>query len=191
MARRLRFAIALRGLSIRDFSDLAQIPYRTMQDYLAGISKPGADQLAKLSAAGIDLNWLLTGRVPSILNSGETTEGLESSLDLFGADARLLEALLNSSYRLADQFAARRAASGGGSLTAKESQLVVAQYFTAMLRVAANMGSHLEELLKRGVPAATVIGVLETAVGERSDEKVETALKAASKPGPADQPNQR
>ena len=46
---------------IREFSDLTGIPYRTLQDYLGDKSKPGAEQLARISAVGLDVNLLLTG----------------------------------------------------------------------------------------------------------------------------------
>jgi len=59
---RLRRLLRLRGQSIREFSEAAGIPYRTLQDYLAGKAKPGADQLARIAGAGIDVNFLLNGK---------------------------------------------------------------------------------------------------------------------------------
>jgi transcriptional regulator with XRE-family HTH domain len=59
---RLRRLLRMRGQSIREFSEIAGIPYRTLQDYLAGKAKPGAEQLARVAAAGLDVNFLLTGK---------------------------------------------------------------------------------------------------------------------------------
>lgn len=59
---RLKIIIDNSGLNIKDFAKKCDIPYRTMQDYLAGKSMPGGDNLQKIttfSRASID--WLLTG----------------------------------------------------------------------------------------------------------------------------------
>ena len=59
---RLRASIERSGLSIREFSGLAGLPYRTLQNYLAGDRLPGAEALAQIAGAGVDLNWLVTGQ---------------------------------------------------------------------------------------------------------------------------------
>jgi transcriptional regulator with XRE-family HTH domain len=62
IGHRLRRLLGLRGQSIREFSDATGIPYRTLQDYLGDKSKPGAEQLARIASAGIDVNLLLSGK---------------------------------------------------------------------------------------------------------------------------------
>jgi phage repressor protein C with HTH and peptisase S24 domain len=59
---KLKILIDLLGLSLKDFSRKTGIPYPTLQDYLAGKIKPGADNLEKISMVfHVNLNWLLTG----------------------------------------------------------------------------------------------------------------------------------
>ena len=58
---RLRSIIELRKQTMGEFAADAGIPYRTVQKYLLGSRRPGADHLIKLGAAGIDVTWLLTG----------------------------------------------------------------------------------------------------------------------------------
>jgi len=59
---RLKILIDLLGLNLKDFSRETGIPYPTLQDYLAGKIKPGADNLEKISMVfHVNLHWLLTG----------------------------------------------------------------------------------------------------------------------------------
>lgn len=60
---RLRESIDGRGWSLADFSRLSGVPYRSLQDYVAGKSKPGFEQLMKFACAGIDVSYVLTGNV--------------------------------------------------------------------------------------------------------------------------------
>jgi transcriptional regulator with XRE-family HTH domain len=94
IAARLRAIIAFRGLSIRDFADITQIPYRTLQDYLGSDRRPRADHLTRMATSGIDLNWLLTGR------SSHLAEDHEHPLY---ADIELLASLRQGCTRIADQ----------------------------------------------------------------------------------------
>lgn len=63
---RLRHAVSLKMFdddagSLKSFSKQIGIPYRSLQDYLAGTRSPGADALQKIAMKGIDVNWVLTG----------------------------------------------------------------------------------------------------------------------------------
>jgi transcriptional regulator with XRE-family HTH domain len=58
---RLQQFLTMNRVSVRDFAARAGIPSRTLYDYLRGERKPGADHLAAMSKAGVDLEWLLTG----------------------------------------------------------------------------------------------------------------------------------
>ena len=59
---RLRASIDGRGWSLADFSRRCGVPYRSIQDYVAGKSKPGFEQLTKFALSGIDVSYVLTGR---------------------------------------------------------------------------------------------------------------------------------
>lgn len=59
---RLRTLLELRGESLTRFAERSGVPYRTLQNHVAGKIKPSAEQLARFADAGIDLNFLLTGK---------------------------------------------------------------------------------------------------------------------------------
>ncbi|WP_156839891.1 helix-turn-helix domain-containing protein [Novosphingobium aquimarinum] len=59
---RLRASIEGRGLSLAAFSRQCGVPYRSLQDYVSGKSRPGFEQLMKFSNAGLDVDFILTGK---------------------------------------------------------------------------------------------------------------------------------
>lgn len=59
---RLKYIIDCNNLNLKEFSEITNIPYRTLQNYLLGLREPNIDILKKLSTQlGININWLLTG----------------------------------------------------------------------------------------------------------------------------------
>lgn len=57
---RLRRSIETTGMNIMQACDKAQIPYRSMQNYLRGEREPKAEALSQMCASlGISANWLL------------------------------------------------------------------------------------------------------------------------------------
>lgn len=71
---RLRQFIVFNGMTVRGFARKADIPERSVHEYLADKRKPGADHLAGILAAGVDLRWLLTGHVRSEIVFDFSTE---------------------------------------------------------------------------------------------------------------------
>ncbi len=61
----LRAEIKRVGPTMRALALRAGVPYRSLQDYVGGHSKPGWEALEALSAAGVDINRLLGRRAPS------------------------------------------------------------------------------------------------------------------------------
>ena len=62
IATRLRSVLDLKGLSIKEASDLVGIPYRTLQNYLLDEREPNAKALSAIRThLGISVDWLLTG----------------------------------------------------------------------------------------------------------------------------------
>jgi len=60
---RLKKAILLKNKSLKDFSKTSEIPYITLQQYLAGKREPAASVLTKINIhSNISIDWLLTGR---------------------------------------------------------------------------------------------------------------------------------
>lgn len=57
---RLREVMEYKGLSIKAFAELLDIPYRTLQNYLLNERDPSAEVLIKVSdVLNVDLNWLM------------------------------------------------------------------------------------------------------------------------------------
>jgi transcriptional regulator with XRE-family HTH domain len=90
---RLRRLLKLRGESLKSFAERAGIPYRTLQSHVAGLIKPSAEQLAKISLAGIDINFLLTGRARRFGLLLEREGPAEEDLFYILADADVIDAI--------------------------------------------------------------------------------------------------
>lgn len=59
---RLRDELSRKGVSLRELSDFSDVPYRTLQEYVADKRAPGADALLRMCAAlRVNPLWLLTG----------------------------------------------------------------------------------------------------------------------------------
>jgi bacteriophage CI repressor helix-turn-helix domain len=59
---RLREVMEYKGLSIKAFAELLDVPYRTLQNYLLNERDPSAEVLIKISdVLNVDLNWLMRG----------------------------------------------------------------------------------------------------------------------------------
>ena len=58
----LREVMEYKGLSIKAFAELLDVPYRTLQNYLRNERDPSAEVLIKISdVLNVDLNWLMCG----------------------------------------------------------------------------------------------------------------------------------
>lgn len=98
---RLREIIRGRGNTIKGFAENLGIPYRSMQDYIAGKSKPGFDQLQKLSMAGIDVGYILTGKA-TIHQIYKLDDHLNAS-KLLASDSDLVELIIHYLPDLIDE----------------------------------------------------------------------------------------
>lgn len=59
---RLREVMEYKGLNIKAFAELLNVPYRTLQNYLLNERNPSAEVLIKISdVLNVDLNWLMRG----------------------------------------------------------------------------------------------------------------------------------
>ena len=137
IGRRLRLFIEMRGQSIPVFAEEKKIPSRTLNHYIAGRRTPGTDNLLRLAAAGLDVDWLLTGRLqvgaPSLLAE------LDESESVVAADRRLLELLEREACKAADAYMERRRARGGEALTTHETLLVFNYYIQRTIQMAVTM----------------------------------------------------
>jgi len=61
-SERLKQVMEVKGFNLKTFSEQADIPYRTLQNYILTNREPNAESLVKLhSRLGINLNWLMSG----------------------------------------------------------------------------------------------------------------------------------
>lgn len=81
---RIKFAINARFHSMKAFSDIAELPYATIQGYVGGTRKPGADALATIvQVTGVSALWLLTEQGPMFDREAEKESRRQELLDLF------------------------------------------------------------------------------------------------------------
>ena len=62
---RIRLAIELSNLSLKDAAMLCEIPYSSLQNWVSGARDPRSDALISLAShLGVSIDWLLTGQGP-------------------------------------------------------------------------------------------------------------------------------
>ena len=78
ISNRLREVMEYKGLNIKAFAELLNVPYRTLQNYLLNERDPSAEVLIKISdVLNVDLNWLMRGKgemFRSFTNENELNE---------------------------------------------------------------------------------------------------------------------
>ena len=96
-SERLKQVMEVKGFNLKTFSEQADIPYRTLQNYILTNREPSAESLAKLhSQLGINLNWLMSGNGEMFTNNTEI-------IDLTKLEKELLE-----SYQSCDNSTQRK-----------------------------------------------------------------------------------
>lgn len=152
---RLRSFIRFRGQPIRQFATEAQIPYSTLQDYLSGKSRPGADHLLRMAALGLNVDWLLTGRLPFRYQG--PVNSADEAASVVGADERFVGLLEEEAFKAADQYMERRRAKGASALTARETHIVVAYYLQLMIRRAATLPKDIVDLSYASIGVKVIV----------------------------------
>ncbi|KJH73906.1 helix-turn-helix domain-containing protein [Pseudomonas sp. ES3-33] len=114
IATRLRTVLDLKGLSIKEASEVVGIPYRTLQNYLLDEREPNAKAMGAMRTyLGINVDWLLTGegtmfRGVAAPGTSANAENLqeEAMLELFRslgeAGRRELQTVAEEKKRLMD-----------------------------------------------------------------------------------------
>ena len=96
-SERLKQVMEVKGFNLKTFSEQADIPYRTLQNYILTNREPSAESLAKLhSQLGINLNWLMSGNGEMFANNTEII------------DLTQLEKELLASYQSCDNSTQRK-----------------------------------------------------------------------------------
>jgi transcriptional regulator with XRE-family HTH domain len=91
IATRLRSVLDLKGLSIKEASEIVGIPYRTLQNYLLDEREPNAKAMGAIRTnLGVSVDWLLTGEGTMFHGVSDTGAGVstanmqeEAMLELF------------------------------------------------------------------------------------------------------------
>ena len=77
---RLKHILEIKKLNIKNFSEKADLTYRTAQNYLSGDRKPDTEGLLKISThLGVNLNWLITGIGTPFIEEQDTKTELSES----------------------------------------------------------------------------------------------------------------
>lgn len=105
LGSRLRQFVTLNGLNVREFSKAVDIPYRSVHEYLSDNRKPGADHLAQMASFGIDVEWLLLGKIKTALVFDFKDIGEFKPLTGYiAADKDLAHYLLMDAMKIIDQW---------------------------------------------------------------------------------------
>lgn len=83
ISNRLREVMEYKGLNIKAFAELLNVPYRTLQNYLLNERDPSAEVLIKISdVLNVDLNWLMRGEGKMFRSSTNENELSEKEKQL-------------------------------------------------------------------------------------------------------------
>ncbi|MFO1153578.1 MAG: helix-turn-helix transcriptional regulator [Rhodospirillales bacterium] len=176
MADRLRRVIELSGGSIRDFAEAIGVPYRTVQEYIAGRRKPSADQLVRMADGGVDIYWLLTGHL-QLPGFGRSAEMDAPETELFGADSGLLSAISKRAFEKADDFQKRHLEANKPHLTTRQALHVWSVYYALMIMAGARMIDNIAQLRQSDVSVETIAQIFAGAITEDHDARVYATLE--------------
>ena len=85
-SERLKQVMDAKGFNLKTFAEQADIPYRTLQNYILSGREPNAEALMKLhSRLGINLNWLVSGNGEMFTNNTEILDLTELEKELLAS----------------------------------------------------------------------------------------------------------
>ena len=167
IGERLALAVRATGQSLRDFSALVDVPYRTLQDYVGGQREPRADILAQIcTRSRVSPGWLLLGEGEKLRASA----GRVGASPGDGADGPPLDAGESVSLEVRDDPTAPARTSDG----APDSRLAH--------RIGALRG--LLEQLDPGHSDAILAAALARATDAQRLAELEQAVSKIAKPRP-------
>ena len=101
---RLREVMEYKGLNIKAFAELLNVPYRTLQNYLLNERDPSAEVLIKISdVLNVDLNWLMRGEgemFRSSTNENELNEKEKQLISCYRKMSSDTQAAFDVSFRI-------------------------------------------------------------------------------------------
>lgn len=143
ISKRLKLVLQAQGLSIKQFSKDSGIPYRTVQDYLAGKRNPGVDHLVKLHEFGVDLVWLLTGDIDGAIKL--EFPAFSSQVGLLVADKELGSAFFEACIDIVHQLNVEHLNASGEPMKPLEIFSCIWKCFELVSNIA---DKHSEKLVK-------------------------------------------
>lgn len=103
ISNRLREVMEYKGLSIKAFAELLDMPYRTLQNYLLNERNPSAEVLIKISdVLNVDLNWLIRseGSMFRTHLSGELTEKEKAIINHYRMMSNDMQTAFDISFKI-------------------------------------------------------------------------------------------
>ncbi|MGP1627105.1 MAG: helix-turn-helix domain-containing protein [Aggregatibacter segnis] len=103
ISNRLREVMEYKGLSIKAFAELLDMPYRTLQNYLLNERDPSAEVLIKISdVLNVDLNWLIRseGSMFRTHLSGELTEKEKAIINHYRMMSNDMQTAFDISFKI-------------------------------------------------------------------------------------------
>ncbi len=172
IADRLRGYIKANGLTVKDFERLSEIPYRTLQDYLMDKRQPGAAQLARMCEAGVDLNWLITGKfvgapLSHLFNKAEA--GVDASV--IGADLKFMELISLEAETLTQKLCDAYSTATGTRPNTGVMLMVFTSYITDFIKMTNAMSENFESLRKKGVDREMIVEILSSSLNSSDKYK--------------------
>ena len=159
IAGRLRRFLDYRHDRITDFTQRSGLPYRSVLKYLAGQSTPSAEALARFALAGVNVHWLLTGKVAPLW----PTDGREYEADdmPFLADQEFCGLALEEALLVTEkQF--EKFYSDTSRMNHYGRSFVANLYtnYLVILMGAARISAHVMDLRAKNVPVREIVRVV-------------------------------
>jgi hypothetical protein len=177
IGQRLRLFLTTNRIAVSKFADACEIPARSMHNYLSGKTNPGAEHLARMGDHGVDLNWLLTGKMPQLLTlSLGHVEGMKPVSGIVAADRELATLLMKEAVDVVDAQIR-----GNPELVAKLGAYGVVLSIWSAFSCYATTFNGLEGRLERARREGWKVADLVPMIASQIRERVEASLSDASK----------
>jgi transcriptional regulator with XRE-family HTH domain len=178
VGERMRRLISARGQSMKAFSDQSGIPYRSLQDYVAGKNRPGFEQLQKMAAVGVDVSFLLTGIHGASLLRMYSQHSKQAVL--LSSDREVAELVIDGAVKAAQEVNNFRELSGVQPMNVQETLDTIHYSLDLAAKVSSEMDDQLCDLRRRGVSASAVTRIILESVSSALQKRVKMTMDAAS-----------
>lgn len=157
-ASRLRGIIEARGQTLRGFSDETGIKYRSLQEYVAGNSTPGYEQLQKMSEVGVDIMYLLHGVHSSAMMQNLSPKAAKSGL--LASDIEVTDHIINRLMNIIDHANQDYLKSHNSPMSLKQMMYIYKYGMSCIYDIIPKMEENLIGLRQSGVSAKAVTDIV-------------------------------